>query len=81
MLSFDMLLYYTSTLWNTTECCRGFDDMKNEISSSLKTSDIVGLIFYGVCYFWAENLIDLRKLIACGSQTLRSTQQTQISKT
>ena len=34
------------TLWNTIECCRGFDDMKDEISSSLKASDIFGLIFY-----------------------------------
>ena len=36
----------TSTLWNTIECCRGFEDMKDEISSSLKASDIFGLIFY-----------------------------------
>ena len=26
----------TSTLWNTIECCRGFEDMKDEINSSLK---------------------------------------------
>ena len=31
-----------STLWNTTECCRGFEGMKDEISSSLKDSDILG---------------------------------------
>ena len=37
---------YTSTLWNTTECCRGFEDMKDEISSSLKASNIFALIFY-----------------------------------
>ena len=36
----------TSTLWNTIECCRGFKDMKDEISSSLEASDILGLIFY-----------------------------------
>ena len=28
-------------------------------------------------YFWVENLSNLCKLIVCGSQTLRSTQQTQ----
>ena len=38
--------HYTSTLWNTMECCRGFEDMKDEISSSLKASYIFGLIFY-----------------------------------
>ena len=26
---------YTSTLWDTIECCRGFEDMKYEIRSSL----------------------------------------------
>ena len=36
----------TGTLWNTIECCRGFEDMKDEISSSLNASDIFGLIFY-----------------------------------
>ena len=35
----------TSTLWNTIECCCGFEDMKDEIRSSLKASDIFGLIF------------------------------------
>ena len=40
-----ILPYYTSTLWNTIECCRGFEDMKDEISSSLKASNIFGLIF------------------------------------
>ena len=35
----------TSTLWNTIEWCRGFEDMKGEISSSLKATDIFGLIF------------------------------------
>ena len=35
----------TSKLWNTIECCRGFEDMKDEISTSLKTSDIFGLTF------------------------------------
>ena len=31
-----------------------------------------------MCYFWVENLSNLcSKLIVCGSQTLRSTQQTQ----
>ena len=35
----------TSTFWNTIECCRGLEDMKDEISSSLKASDILGLIF------------------------------------
>ena len=36
----------TSSLLNTVECCRGFEDTKDEISSSLKASDIFGLIFY-----------------------------------
>ena len=40
---------YTSTLWNTTERCRGFEDMKNKISSSLKASDIFGLFFFTQC--------------------------------
>ena len=30
-----------------------------------------------MCYFWFENLSSLCKLIVYGSQTLRSTQQTQ----
>ena len=30
-----------------------------------------------MCYFWVENLSNLCNLIDCGSQTLRSTQQTQ----
>ena len=30
--------HYTSTLWNTIECCRGFEDMKDEISNSLKVT-------------------------------------------
>ena len=30
-----------------------------------------------MCYFWVENLSNLCKLIVCGSQTLRNTQQTQ----
>ena len=47
--------------------------MKDEISSSLKASDIFGLMFY----FGVENLNDLCKLIVCGSQTLRSAQRTQ----
>ena len=38
--------FRTSTLWNTIECCRGFQDMKDEISTSLNASDIFGLIFY-----------------------------------
>ena len=28
---------YTSTMWNTVEYCRDFEDMKAEISSSLKS--------------------------------------------
>ena len=68
---------YTSTLWNTTECFHGFEDMKDEIGSSLKASVIFGLIFYWMYYFWVENLSDLCKLIVCGSQTRRSNQQTQ----
>ena len=28
--------YNTITFWNTIECCRGFENMKGEISSSLK---------------------------------------------
>ena len=32
-----------------------------------------------MCYFWVENLSNLCKLIVCGSQILRSTQQTQRS--
>ena len=39
-------ILYTKTLWNTIECFRGFEDMKDEISSSLKASDIFRLIFY-----------------------------------
>ena len=31
-----------------------------------------------MCYFWVENLSNLCKLIICGSQTPRSTQQAQI---
>ena len=38
------LLFSTSTLWNTTERCRGFEDTKDEISS-LEASDILKLIF------------------------------------
>ena len=72
---------YTSTLCTTTECCRGFEDIKDEISSSHKAFDIFGLIFHWIYYFWVENLSNLCKLIVCGSQTLRSTQQTQVSKT
>ena len=64
-------------MWNTVECCRGFEDMKDEISSSLEASDIFGLIFYLMCFFWVENLSNLCKLIVGGSQTLSSTQQTQ----
>ena len=30
-----------------------------------------------MCYVWVENLSNLCTLIVCGSQTLRSTQQTQ----
>ena len=30
----------------TKQCRRGFEDMKNGIISSLKASDILGLIFY-----------------------------------
>ena len=56
-----------STLWNTMECCRGFEDLKDEISSSRKASYILGLMFY----FCVENLSDLCKLIVCVSQTLR----------
>ena len=67
----------TSTLWNTVECCPGFEDMKDEISSALKASYIFGLIFHWMCYFWVENLSNLCKLMVCGSQTLQSTQQTQ----
>ena len=51
--------------------------MKDEISSSLKAFDIFGLIFYLMCYFWFENLSNLCELIVCGSQTLKSTQQTR----
>ena len=40
------LIVKISTLWNKLECYRGFEDMKDEISSSLKASDIFGLIFY-----------------------------------
>ena len=40
------LIIVTSTLWNTVECCRGLEDMKDEISSSLKASYNFGLIFY-----------------------------------
>ena len=64
-------------LWNTTECFRCFEDMKDEISSSLKASDILGLIFYCMCYFWVEKLSNLCQLIVCGIQTLRSIQQIQ----
>ena len=39
------LLFSTSTLWNTTERCRGFEDTKDEIRSSLEASDILRLIF------------------------------------
>ena len=49
MKLYTVTAYYitsTSTLWNTIECCRGFENMKDEISSSLKASDIFGLIFY-----------------------------------
>ena len=35
----------TSTSGNTKECCRGFEGIKEEINSSLETSDIFGLIF------------------------------------
>ena len=41
-----MISFNTSTLWNTTECCRDLEDMKDEISSSFKASDIFGLILY-----------------------------------
>ena len=52
--------------------------MKDEISSSLNTSDIFVLISLWMCYFRAENFKrNLCKLIVCGSQALRSTQQTQ----
>ena len=37
--------HFTSTLWNTIECCRDTEDMKDEISSSLKASYIFRLIF------------------------------------
>ena len=33
-----------------------------------------------MCYFCVENLSNICKLIVCGSQTLRSTQQTQVSE-
>ena len=36
-----MTIVITSTLWNTIEFCRGFEDMKDEISSSLK-ADMLG---------------------------------------
>ena len=39
--------HITGTLWNTMECCRGFEDMKDEISSSLKAS----------LYFWVNFLL------------------------
>ena len=43
MLTYKTLLSYKiSTLWNTIECCRGFEDTKDEISSSLEASDIFG---------------------------------------
>ena len=48
------------------ECCCGFEDMKDEIGSSRKASDI-----------FAENLSNLYNLIVCCSQTPRSAQQTQ----
>ena len=51
----------TSTLLNKIECCRGYENMKDEISSSLEASDIFG----SLCYFWVENLSNLCKLIAC----------------
>ena len=31
-----------------------------------------------MCYFWVENLSNLCKLIVCGGQTLRSTQQVHV---
>ena len=33
----------TSTLKNTTDCCRGFEDIKDENNNSFKASDIFGL--------------------------------------
>ena len=35
----------TSILWNTVECCCGFEDMKGEISSSLKFLIFLGSFF------------------------------------
>ena len=35
----------TSTLFNTMQCCRGSEKMKDKISSSLKVSDIFGFFF------------------------------------
>ena len=71
---------YTNTFWNTIECGRGFEDIKDEISSSVEASDIFGLIFYRMCYFWVENLSNLCKLIVCGNQTLRCSQQTHVQR-
>ena len=34
---------------NTIECCRGFEDMKDKISSSLKASYIFWLFFFTEC--------------------------------
>ena len=41
-LKLSKMLNITSTLWNTIGCCRGFEDMKDEISSSHNASDILG---------------------------------------
>ena len=43
----------------------------------LKLLIFFGLTFYRMCYFWVENLSNICKLTVCGSQNLRSTQQTQ----
>ena len=39
--------------------------MKDEISSSLKASDIFGLIFSACATFGVENLSNLCKLVVC----------------
>ena len=46
--SFESQVYeiITSTLCNIIKCCPGFEDMKDEVSSSLEASDTFGLIFY-----------------------------------
>ena len=42
-------IFITGTLWNTIVCCRGFEDMKDEISSSFKACDIFWVNFFTEC--------------------------------